>query len=314
MDGVKWTNQKGQQFFFYHFIDQGTTFHTATTSKSHSTSDAIKALVSGWINWGGPPGLLVVDSGTEFGTEQFHSFLQEHDIKLRMIAPEAHWQNARIERHGGILQSILDKMDKEKPIEPVEDLDIALSFATQTKNRWSRYKGYPPELLVFGKLSKSPGSVTSEDSQASQELALQDSSEGQQFRERLATRERARRAFCESDKLQALRRAVHQKTRPQRTVYHPGDWIMAWRKENHWFGPLKVILQEDKNVIWAVLGNNLFRIAPEHARPLSAVEEVKLTKSIDDIDIQQELTKLRSGNTRFVDIPQDPLMPLQIKG
>ena len=29
MDGVKWTNQTGQQFFFYHFIDQGTTFHTA---------------------------------------------------------------------------------------------------------------------------------------------------------------------------------------------------------------------------------------------------------------------------------------------
>ena len=136
--------------------------------KSHSTSDAIKALVSGWINWGGPPGLLVVDSGTEFGTEQFHKFLQEHDIKLRMIAPEAHWRHARIERHGGILQSILDKMDKEKPIETVEDLDVALSFATQTKNRWSRYKGYPPEPLVFGKLCKSPGSVTSEASQASQ--------------------------------------------------------------------------------------------------------------------------------------------------
>lgn len=79
--------------------------------------------------------MLVVDAGTEFGTEQFHKFLQERDIKLRMIAPEAHWQNARNERHGGILQSILDKMDKEKA---VEELVIALSFATQTKNRWSR--------------------------------------------------------------------------------------------------------------------------------------------------------------------------------
>ena len=82
---------------------------------------------------------------------------------------------------------------------------------------------------------------------------------------------------------------------------------MARRKENHWFGPLKVILQEDKNVIWAVLGNKLFRIAPEHARPLSAVEEVKHVKSTDTVDIQQELSKLRSGNTRFKDIQQDPL-------
>ena len=46
MDGVKWTNQQGHQFFFYHFVDQGTTFHTANTSKSHSSSDAIKALGS----------------------------------------------------------------------------------------------------------------------------------------------------------------------------------------------------------------------------------------------------------------------------
>lgn len=50
---------------------------------------------------------------------------------------------------------------------------------------------------------------------------------------------------------------------------------MAWRKESQWFGPLKVIVQEDKNVIWAVLGNKLYRIAPEHLRPLSVVDELK---------------------------------------
>ena len=40
---------------------------------------------------------------------------------------------------------------------------------------------------------------------------------------------------------------------------------------------------------------------------MSAVEEVKNAKSSDAIDIQQELFKLRAGNTRFVDIQQDPL-------
>lgn len=82
MDGIKWTNSTGQQFSCYHFVDQGTTFHTAVSAPSHSSMDAIRALTQGWISWAGPSGTLVVDSGTEFGTEGFHAFLQEHDIRL----------------------------------------------------------------------------------------------------------------------------------------------------------------------------------------------------------------------------------------
>ena len=309
MDGVKWTNKEGQQFFFYHFVDQGTTFHAATLAASHSTQDAIRALTQGWVSWAGPPGTLVVDAGTEFGTEGFHSFLQERDIKLRMIAPEAHWQNARVERHGGILQAILSKMDQEKPIQTTEDMEAALSFATQTKNKWSRHKGYPPELLVLGKLNKSPGSITSDSSNASLDLAMQESPEGIQFREKLAVRERARKALSEVDNSQALRRALHQRSRPQRSVFHPGDWIMAWRKDSQWFGPLKVIGQEDKNVIWAVLGNKLFRIAPEHVRPLSAVEEVQQSKNSNPVDVKTMLEQLRSGNTRYIDLPFETEIP-----
>ena len=276
VDGIKWTNQESKQFFFYHFVDQG------TTCRDHS-EPFIRAIVEGWTSWAGPPGTLVVDSGTEFGANHFHNFLQEHDIKLRMIAPETHWQNARVERRRGILQAILDKIDKEKPTSSEVDLEMALSFATQTKNKWSRYNGYPPELLVFGKTSKRPGSVSSDPSCASHELALQNTAEGVLFRERLALREQARKAFCEVDNSQPLRRAVSQRSRPQKAVYHPGDWIMAWRKESQRFGPLKVTLQEDKNVIWAALGNKLFRIAPEHARPLSAVEEVKHSQTQSEL-------------------------------
>lgn len=54
MDGIIWTNKAGRQFFFYHIVDQGTTFHTAIHTKSHSTKDAIEALTKGWISWAGP--------------------------------------------------------------------------------------------------------------------------------------------------------------------------------------------------------------------------------------------------------------------
>ena len=44
MDGIKWTNRAGQPFFCHHFVDQGTTFHTAVSAPSHSSMDAIRAL------------------------------------------------------------------------------------------------------------------------------------------------------------------------------------------------------------------------------------------------------------------------------
>lgn len=53
---------------------------------------------------------------------------------------------------------------------------------------------------------------------------------------------------------------------------------MAWRKESQWFGPLRIIIQEDKNIICVVLGNKLYRLALEHARLLSAIEEIQLKK------------------------------------
>lgn len=89
-------------------------------------------------------------------------------------------------------------MDPEKAILTIEDLDHAIAFASQTKNKWSRHRdhrGYPPEMLVFGKLSRCPGAITSDHTDASHALALQDTAEGQVPRERLATRERARQAF-----------------------------------------------------------------------------------------------------------------------
>ena len=154
--------------------------------------------------------------------------------------------------------------------------------------------------------------MTSEGNSASHDLALQESPEGVQLRERLALRERARKAFSEVDNMQSLRRAMQQRSRPQRSIHLPGDWIMAWRKDNHesqWFGPLRVVLQEDKNVIWAVQGNKLFRLAPEHARSLSAVEEVQNLNQSKHVDMPTKLEQIRSGNTRYVPL-NSPEIPV----
>ena len=310
MDGVTWTNAKGQQFHFYHFLDRHTTFHTAIVSPSRTTEDAIKALTRGWMLWAGPPAVLCMDAATEFTSENFSIFMQKANIKGHVIATEGHWQNSQIERHGGILQRILERMDVEQPIESYEQLEIALAVATHTKNQWSRYRGYPPEMLVFGKMARVPGSVVSDTSHSAHMLAVSDQSEGVRFRSELALRESARKAFCQIDNDQTCRRALNHRSRPNRGHYEKGEWIMVWRKRGettgNWQGPMQVIIQEGKHVIWATMGNKLFRAAPENVRPLSAVEEINRTRTRSESTSPSHDLSIRPnhGGAQLIDLTQ----------
>lgn len=309
MDGITWTNAKGQQFHFYHFLDRHTTFHTAIVSPSRTTEDAIKALTRGWMLWAGPPAVLCMDAATEFTSEEFSMFMQKANIKGHVIATEGHWQNSQIERHGGILQNILEKMDVEQPIDSYEQLEIALAVATHTKNQWSRYRGYPPEMLVFGKMARVPGSVVSDTSHSAHMLAVSDQAEGVRFRSELALRELARKAFCQIDNDQVCRRALNHRSRPNRGNYEKGEWIMVWRKRGeatgNWQGPMQVIIQEGKHVIWATMGNKLFRAAPENVRPLSAVEESSRTRPEATSHSHDLSIRPRHGGAQLVDLTQN---------
>ena len=301
MDGVTWTNKAGERFHFYHFVDQATSYQTAIISPSRTTNQAMQALLKGWLIWAGSPKLLVLDAASELNADEFMRYLQKHNICSRTCAADAHWQNARAERHGGILQVMLNKMDSEVPIQTYEDLEEALQSATQTKNQWSRHRGYPPEMLVFGKCASVPGSVTSDPNRTSHAVALQNLPDGIRFREELSIRERARRAFAFVDNNQVLRRAIVNRSRPNRGPFERGEWVMIWKKrgeaEGQWTGPMQVLMQEGKSVVWVTMGQKLYRIAPEHVRYLSAMEEWKNQGSNQEIGQQSIIPP--HGGTQF---------------
>ena len=180
-------------------------------------------------------------------------------------------------------------MDQEELITE-EEFQTAITFATQTKNKCSRYKGYPPELLVFGKLSKCPGSVINNKGNRS-------------------TIWHYRNPRRESNSVKGLLFA-NELARPlvKLTICNPcaepcsKDRDLKDRSTSQETGPLRVVLQEDKNVIWAVQGNKLFSLAPEHARSLSAVEEIQNMNQAKQVDMPKTLEQIRSGNTRYVSL------------
>ena len=275
VDGLKFTNQLGQVYHVYHIIDMGTSFHTAIIAPSRTSESAIQCLIQAWLCWAGAPVELVIDSASELNSEAFTQFLQQYGIKCVTTVPDAHWQNGRAERHGAILEDMLQKIDREFPINSYSQLQRCLWHATQAKNASSLRKGFSPEILVFGKALRLPGSICGDDQLPAHGLADSETGQGIQFREQLNLRESARKAFHQADNSAALRRALLRRSRPHRGHLQAGEWIMLWKvmgNQKGWFGPMQVVIQENDNTVWLSWCGKLFRGAPENIRPVSAYE------------------------------------------
>ena len=278
MDALVFTSGTGQQFRIYHLVDHGTSYQTAFVTVSGDSGAVIAGMTTAWLAWAGAPGELCVDAGRELNSETFQRFLQSHNIKCHTIASRAHWQNGRAERHGALLQTMLEKFDKEQAISTTEDMQQALWAITQAKNALSVRRGYSPEILVLGKATRIPGSVVSDESQPAHLLAESETAQGVAFRQQLLRREIARKAFIEADNATALRRAALRQSRPDRLQHKPGEWIMMLVQKGNlpnqavWLGPLKVMLQSDQHVVWASGSDRLYNGAPEHCRPVSLLE------------------------------------------
>ena len=91
----------------------------------------------------------------------------------------------------------------------------------------------------------------------------------------LARRETARRAFHSADNDMSLRRAALRRERPHRGSYEAGEWVMVWKvvsNQGSWYGPAKVIQQDGSNAVFCNNMGSILKAAPEHVRPVSAVE------------------------------------------
>ena len=203
-----------------------------------------------WMHWAGPPQELVLDGESALCSEAFRNFTQRHSINTRVVAAYAHWQMGKVERHGGILQGMLDKFHHENTIQSPQQFEEALHQCCRCKKRTiPGQRGYTPEILVLGKSVRTPGSVVSEPYDASQYLLINPQAESSDFFQQLKKRESARRAFIEIDNDQAMRRAVLRRVRPHRGHHASGTHVMYWR-QNQWRGPGRVIHQEDQHVVW----------------------------------------------------------------
>lgn len=314
-DGFSWDNQHGKSFHIMHIVDWSTNFQTACIAPSRTTEDTISNIINMWLSWAGAPGEMLVDAGTEYNSEGFCQFAQQYNICVTTTSPEAHHQNGKAERHVAILQHMLTKFDLEHPISSYQDLQQALWWIVQSKNACSLKRGYAPEVLVLGKHTKLPGSVCSDEMLPSQLLAESQTAQGIRFRQQLAYRETARKAFHDADNDMALRRAVLRRSRPSNGNYSPGEWVMVWREgkgalDGSWIGPMKVVVHENQSTIWTTMCSKLYRTSPENVRPVTAVEARTIQWTPNEPSISQIAAQLRNvqgqGVTQSIELPSSP--------
>ena len=274
------------------------------------SSSAIEAIQKAWFRWAGPCRELRVDSASEFCSEQFARWSQQHSICVKIIAAGAHWQLGRAERHGGVLQNMLDKYAAEHEIDSIESCQTALDWCCQAKNNLARSNGYTPEILVLGKSRHMPASISATDPSADPAhfLAGEDSPEGIRFRQNLARRETARRAFISVDNLHSLRRSLLRRSRPHRGHHEPGSLVMFWRDgrgeyAGAWHGPARVVIQEGSSIVWVSHTSRLYRCAPEHVRQLSQTEMQNVT---EDMLQDNPITDFGRGVFQFRDLAPSP--------
>ena len=108
-------------------------------------------------------------------------------------------------------------------------------------------------------------------------LADAESAHGAQFRLQLARRESTRKAFVQTDHDSALRRSILPKSHGNARKYQPGERVMVWRQgrgayADQWTGPMKVVVPLEFSDGVDNNGRQLYRAAPEHVRPVSAME------------------------------------------
>lgn len=168
IDAVQWTSDQGEVYQFYHMIDLGTNFHVAFPSRSRTSSDIIQLITRHWIQWAGPPKLLMSDSAGEFCSDEFGTFLKGYDICSRVIPAEAHWQLGKAERHGAVLQDMLSKYQANHVITNYQEFELGLIHCTAAKNSLARHRGFTPEILVLGKSRHVPASIVDDHGVASE--------------------------------------------------------------------------------------------------------------------------------------------------
>ena len=163
------------------------------------------------------------------------------NIILKTTAAESAWSNVLIERHNGIIASMMDRVVADVGCK----VNIALHWSVAAKNSLANVSGFSPNMLVFGRNISFPSGMNNKPP-ANNQKAL-----NRYVADILNAIQCARLEFVRQEALEKLRRALNRKSRTYSDViYHSGDMVYFKRNSSKtWHGPAKVIGKDCKQIL-----------------------------------------------------------------
>ncbi|CAE7340119.1 unnamed protein product, partial [Symbiodinium sp. CCMP2456] len=277
-----WNDTLGIDLFFAHdindrkhtflsVVDYGTTYHLAARLDGHSADDIEAKFNEIWVLPFGPPKTVVVD--LEGGPQAALARLCDwHNIGIRNVATQSHWQAGMVERQQAWWKSIWERVTYQMSVGEGE-VDLATSTINSAKNDLRRKCGYSPSQWVFGKAPRLPEDLRDPD--GGEELVW-DVTQDAKFQRQAAMRAAARVAFHKSQVDQRLQKALLQRTRVASRPYEIGETVHFWfkpknRRKGEWSGPAVIVGKEGGNY-WLSKGGRCRLTSPEHVRPTTPEE------------------------------------------
>ena len=293
-------DKSGTRCSILSFICLGTTYHQAAiiqegTTGQPSSRKCLEIFLEKWIQIFGTPTEVVSDRGLH-NRGAFAKGLSSRGVILRNIGVESPEQLGRVERHGGILKGMMQRIIHELGLTGELQVKEALSEALHTKNSQSRIKGFTPTQWVFGKLPKEPGMATDEKMDLGVLEALAD--ERREFAQVMEIRETARKAFVREDLSRRVAKAILRKAAPVSKEYGVGDLVCFKTDQSGWSTASRVIGFEGPKVVWLIHQGTPICAALDRLRPVNAAEALAYQHLKDE----KGLGAIQGRKVGFVDI------------
>ena len=146
IDIFKVKDTSNTSFSILTFMCLGTTCHQAAVIQSSTTGPpssrkCLEIFLEKWIQLFGTPTEVVSDRGLH-NRGSFAQGLSARGVILRNVGVESPEQFGRVERHGGILKGMAQRMTHEVGLSGKPQMREALAEALSTKNSQSRIKGF----------------------------------------------------------------------------------------------------------------------------------------------------------------------------
>ncbi|CAE7615546.1 GIP [Symbiodinium sp. CCMP2592] len=257
---------------FLSIVDWGTSYHIVIPLSGLDNEDIEKAFNDQWVVPFGPPKTvsLDLDGAVQKGICRLCEW---HNIAVKNVAAQAHWQAGITERQGAWWKNIWDRVRHELSITK-DEVHLAASIVSSAKNELRRRCGHTPTEWVFGRHPRLPAGLVDPDGG---EKVTWDVTPESQYQRATAIRTAARLAFHHAQGDSRLRKALLQRARTTTRPIEVGESVHFWdqpknRRRGRWAGPAVVVGREGENY-WISKNGRCRLTAAEHLRP-SGPEEV----------------------------------------